>query len=105
MVAMCFMVGYIHSVAYLAELNISYLIYVTGLILFYFLCLSWLSMVIVYIEDLHMNLTSMNTDNIKLLNGMHEGLLILNKNEDFKRIMFCNTPVIKLITANMAVLK
>ena len=62
-------------------------------------------MVIVYIQDLHMKLTSVNADNFKLLNGMHEGLLILNKNEDFSQIMFCNTPVMKLITASMAALK
>ena len=99
------MVGYIHSVAYLADITVFYLIYNLLRILCYFLGLTWFSMVIVYIQDLHMKLTSVNADNLKLLNGMHEGLLILNKNEDSRQIMFCNTPVMKIITANMAALK
>ena len=34
-------------------------------------------------------------ENAKLLDGMHEGLLILSKKE--RRIMFCNSPVDKLL--------
>ena len=82
--AICFIVGYVHSVAYSADITGAYIIYVAGIILVYFLSLSWTSMVIVYIQDLHMKLTSMNRDNFKLLNGMHEGLLILNKNDEFR---------------------
>ena len=79
---MVFMVGFVHSVAYSPDITVSYILYATWVILFYFFALSLFSMVIVYIQDLHMTLTSVNAENFKLLNGMHEGLLILNKNED-----------------------
>ena len=36
----------------------------------------YLALILIYIQELHKDLTSMNMENIKLLNGMHEGLLI-----------------------------
>ena len=41
----------------------------------------------------------MNTENLKLLNGMHEGLLILEKNDEKRDIMFCNASVKKLLAS------
>ena len=51
------------------------------LILFSLLCSS-ISVVIAYISELHYKMARTITENLKLLNGMHEGLLILeNTNE------------------------
>lgn len=37
--------------------------------------------------------------NKKLLNGMHEGLLILSKNDHGKNVLFCNRPVRTLLAS------
>ena len=61
-------------------------------------------MIIIYIQDLHSNLTTVNIENLKLLNGMHEGLLILEKgeeNEETRKVMFCNSSVKKLLATFM----
>ena len=44
-----------------------------ALVSFYF------AMAIIYISNLHTKLTTTNVENVKLLDGMHEGLLILSK--------------------------
>ena len=41
-----------------------------------------------YISMLHKRIKSNNTQNVKLLDNMHEGLLILSKTD--KATMFCN---------------
>jgi hypothetical protein len=58
-----------------------------------------LSMISLYISQLHQRMKTLNTANIKLLNGMHEGLLILSKAEtsDYS-IMFCNKSAAKVFT-------
>ena len=61
-------------------------------------------MIIIYIQDLHSNLTTVNIENLKLLNGMHEGLLILEKgekNEETSKVMFYNSSVKKLLATFM----
>ena len=50
--------------------------------LLFFLFAMYVALIVIYIQELHKNLTSMNIENLKLLNGMHEGLLILKKGED-----------------------
>ena len=40
--------------------------------------------------ELQTKLKDLNGENIKLLDGMHEGLLILSKSN--KNVMFCNKP-------------
>lgn len=52
-------------------------------------------LIAIYISKLHLNLNSKNEENVKLLDGMHEGLLILSKAQ--KRPLFCNSPIRKLI--------
>ena len=69
------------------------------------------AMVITYLLTLHDKLEYTNIENIKLLDGMHEGLLICNKDcnsggksqicsfdeQNFERsVIFCNRPVKKL---------
>ena len=43
---------------------------------------------IIYVKDLQNTLDSTNQENVKLLDAMHEGVLILNKNN--KTVLFCN---------------
>ena len=50
----------------------------------------------VYISSLHQKMQCTIRKNAKLLNGMHEGLLILSKFE--KSILFVNKPAQKLLT-------
>ena len=56
-------------------------------------------MVFLHISDVHGLLQFSNEENIKLLNGMHEGILILNKSTEKRlgQVMFCNRPAQKLI--------
>ena len=53
--------------------------------------LACIAIIILYISILHGKMKTQNDENIKLLDGMHEGLLILSK-KDEKRIIFCNKP-------------
>ena len=50
---------------------------------------SLLAILILYISSLHARMKVCNTENIKLLDGMHEGLLILSKSTA-KSVLFCN---------------
>ena len=55
-----------------------------------FLVICLIAMSLVYIFQLQTKLRDLNVENIKLLDGMHEGLLILSKSN--KNVMFCNKP-------------
>lgn len=56
-----------------------------------------IAMVLIYISRLHCQLEQTNEQNVSLLNGMHEGVLIFKQNEaKVSEIMFCNRPVKKL---------
>ena len=55
-------------------------------------------MVFVHISEIHEKLHFTNEENIKLLNGMHEGVLILERDPSVENdVMFCNLPALKLI--------
>ena len=60
-----------------------------------FIFMTSMGMLIVHIAKIHAFLVLTNLDNKKLLNGMHEGLLILTKAE--KSVMLSNSPSTKLI--------
>ena len=70
-------------------------------IAFFIACLVG-NIVFLFIVNLNAKLDFSNQEHIKLLNGMHEGLIILN--EEFKKenggqtVMFCNKPAKKLLT-------
>ena len=53
-----------------------------------------LAIMLEYISGLHRRMKITNTENMRLLDGMHEGLLIVSKTQ--KDIMFCNRPAQKL---------
>ena len=57
------------------------------------LCMT-LAIMLEYIGGLHRRMKIKNTENVRLLDGMHEGLLIVSKTQ--KDIMFCNKPAQKL---------
>ena len=68
-------------------------------------------MVIVHIASIHEKLNSTNKENMKLLNGMHEGVLILNagpgniEHQSNNSVMFCNKPALKLVNTFLGKLK
>ena len=49
-----------------------------------------------FVSEMYLHLDASNTQNIKLLDGMHEGLLIIDKSE--KSAIFCNRTAKKLIS-------
>ena len=60
------------------------------------------SQIILYISTLHNKIKGYNEENIKLLDGMHEGLCILKKtarfaDEEESQVLFCNRPARKLL--------
>jgi len=59
------------------------------------------ALIIQYICELHNRIKGYNLENIRLLDGMHEGLLILTKSS--KSVMFCNKPSQKLLEAAFAI--
>ena len=69
-----------------------------------FLILTMIAMISLYISTLHQRLKRLNAENINLLDGMHEGLLILSKTTSSLRaaakdqILFCNRTAEKLLT-------
>ena len=63
----------------------------------FFVACCCFAMVAIYISKLNTKLATTNRENEKLLDGMHEGLLILSKRD--RETMFCNRPAQKLITA------
>lgn len=54
-----------------------------------------------YIAELHGKLHQLILENIRLLNGMHEGLLILSKTD--QSILFVNRPVQKLLKNSFSI--
>ena len=54
-----------------------------------------LAIMLEYIGKLHARMKNTNTENMHLLDGMHEGLLIVDKAQ--KGVMFCNRPAQKLL--------
>ena len=66
---------------------------------FFLMCM--VSILFTYIMELQSRLFNSNFENLKLLDGMHEGLLILSKseNEGDRRVMFINNPVQKIVSS------
>ena len=59
-----------------------------------------LAMLFRYVTTLHKRIQAYNVENIKLLDGMHEGLLILSKQNH--SVMFCNKPSQKFLKAALS---
>ncbi len=69
----------IHPVLYKVELNFGRVCGNIAIVMIFSLALTITSMVFTYITDLHQEMHTTNIENVKLLDGMHEGLLILSK--------------------------
>ena len=63
----------------------------------YFLICCCFAVAVRSVSKLQTKLSTTNIENAKLLDGMHEGLLILSKND--QKTMFCNKPAQKIINA------
>ena len=90
-----FILFVIQPVLFLKPLSLKYVSFTLMIVLIYFIVTTILSMVFVYISELHTEMHTTNRENVKLLDGMHEGLLILSKSN--QKVMFCNSPAEKLI--------
>ena len=70
-------------------------------IIIFFVCFSFAGMILLYINYIHEKLDFANEEHIKLLNGMHEGVLIVNENQmkdnGAQKMMFCNRTAGKLV--------
>ena len=58
--------------------------------IFYYASCSCIAIVIIFVSKLLLKHITTNRESLKLLDGMHQGLLILSKGE--RRTMFCNRP-------------
>ena len=76
--ALCIHFFITSTVAYLREPTVTYIVTNAVLILltFFFMCL--VGMLSIYVMELQSRLFTSNVENLKLLDGMHEGLLILS---------------------------
>ena len=72
----------LHPLLYQIEMNAGNVLWDIAVVLVFGTVLTLVSMVFVYISDLHHELHTTNTENVKLLDGMHEGLLILSKSSN-----------------------
>ena len=68
----------------------------------YFALEFMLAMLLFYVAELTKKLQVANYQNIRLLDGMHEGVLIISKTE--QRVMFCNQPAQKLLNGALSYL-
>ena len=64
--------AYMHQVLTIGVFTMDIIMIVT-----YFVCTAFAGMVLIYLEDLRTTVNETNEENVKLLNGMHEGLLVL----------------------------
>ena len=99
-------------VVYEKELNFEFFIMNIFLIVSLFTAQLVAFLFFTYVQTLHGKLEFTNFENIKLLDGMHEGLLIVNKGESVSHeansprqrysadrfVSFCNRPANKLFT-------
>lgn len=76
-----FVLFVIQPVLFLKPLDFGFVSINLIIVLIYFLVTTILSMIFIYISELHKEMHTTNTENVKLLNGMHEGLLILSKSD------------------------
>ena len=83
------------SVIYKEELNLNTIAEKLLLTGGFMLVATIFAMVLLYISSLHVKMQLFNVENNKLLDGMHEGLLIMSKSN--KEIMFCNKPSQKFL--------
>ena len=81
-------------IAYDRPLDMSAFVMVTIFGIFSLIFLLSIGAIIEHVSSLYQRLKFTNVENVKLLNGMHEGLLILSKPDSvltgLRTTMFCN---------------
>ena len=83
-------------------------IYVFMIVIFFFTNLSLIFTGLQYLGQLQKQLKFSNSESVKLLDGMHEGLLIVRKklrSNGERSVMFCNTPAKKIIAGFGSLMK
>ena len=89
---------FFNMVAYKKEISIGSLAVCFMMSLCFLMGATFLGVVFSYITNVNDKLQQSNEQNVKLLNGMHEGVLILSNEQDKQfKTMFCNKPAFKLI--------
>ena len=88
------------DLVYFRELTVArVLMHIGGILLFIATLCLWNMLFLNFIE-LNRHIDEVNSQNIKLLNGIHEGLLILSKPQEvgaLRKIKLCNYTALKLI--------
>lgn len=96
-------------VAYVKPFTVGIFVFYLAYIFAFITLVTLVGMIITHISTVNEKLHFTNQENVKLLNGMHEGLLILgsksNEQEDINSIMFCNRTAQKLISNFLGNLK
>ena len=90
-------------VVYMEEISLGVAFLKISIVIGVFMVNSLLAMLLLYIAKLHKRMNLCTVENIKLLDGMHEGLLILSKAAHIS--IFCNQPAEKILTRAMAQFK
>ena len=101
--AMSFGIFFVNYFGYGITMDLSFIISNTILVILGAFVLSMLGMMSMYVSEQHERRLKTDGDNLKLLDGMHEGLFILAKDqiEDNPKVLFINNPVQKLIKTLM----
>ena len=87
-------------IMYNRGLGIGNILFDITLLAAYFGCLSTTASIISYVKHLQSKLRMSNDSQATMLNGMHEGVLILNQNldkNDENMVLFCNWPAQKIL--------
>lgn len=97
-----FQVFFIVHVVNLVPLTVGALLVDIVVVLIFIICGLCICLTIFYVMQLHAVLEFTNGENVKLLDGMHEGLCILKKtarfaDEEESQVLFCNRPARKLL--------
>ena len=90
-----FYLFYSENVIYQNPLTIGVVLYNIFLVLVIFVSACLCGIVIIYISQLHSALEYTNKKHVKLMHGMHEGLIILDSTQE--TFLFSNNPAKKLI--------
>lgn len=85
---------------YEKELDLSFCLQSMIAIVVSFLMNTSIAILCKFIADLQKRLKQVNHENVKMLHGMHEGLLILAKST--KKLLFCNSTAEKLLSKALA---
>ena len=87
------------GIFFMQEMTLSSLVLKTSFVLTAFLTNVLFASALIYISTLHEKVNSINQQNLRLLDGMHEGLLIISKAQESSssEALYCNEMAAKLL--------